>query len=214
VPHPSDHAVTSRDAPPGTTLAVVLAAGGGTRFDGPTHKLLSRLADGRTIADHAIGEAVQAAIGPVLVVLGAVEFDLPAGVARVVNRDWADGQAGSLQCARAEAERMGAEAMVVGLADQPFVPPEAWRNVAASTAPIAVATYHGARRNPVRLHRSVWALLPTGGDHGARDLIRLRPELVEPVPCPGSASDIDTLADLRNIEEQRPWQNSSSTNSP
>lgn len=124
------------------------------------------------------------------------------------NPDWADGQAVSLQVALAEASRVGAEAVVVGLADQPGVTPEAWRRVAACQSPMAVATYDGVRGNPVRLHRSIWDLLASTGDEGARSLMRLRPELVEQIPCPGSGHDIDTREDLQL------WQSRSSTSSP
>jgi CTP:molybdopterin cytidylyltransferase MocA len=202
-------------------VVVLLAAGGGSRFDGPTHKLLADLGDGSTVAGAAIGHAIAAAVGDVVVVTGAVDLDeivtaateaaagepVPA-VSIVRHSWWADGQASTLQVGVAEAERRGARAVVVGLADQPFVDPEAWRRVAAGTAPIAVATYEGRRRNPVRLDRSVWPLLPTSGDEGARSVLRVRPELVEEIPCPGSPADIDTLEDLAS------WQNRSSTNSP
>lgn len=198
------------------TLAVLLAAGGGSRFAGPTHKLFAGVGED-TVVGAAVRHVLDARIGAVVVVSGAV--DLADVVADTVgesdpsitvlhNPAWADGQATSLQVAVAEATRRGVAAIVVGLADQPFVDPHAWRLVAASESPIAVATYDAGRRNPVRLHRSIWPLLPATGDEGARSIIRLRPELVEEISCPGSAADIDTLEDLES------WQNRSSTNSP
>lgn len=197
------------------TIAVLLAAGAGSRFAGADHKLDAVL-DGSTVAEHAVRAALDADIGPVVVVTGASTPTLSSltseltddRVTLVHNPRWAEGQSTSLRAAVAAADARHAHAIVVGLADQPFVTPDAWRAVAASRSAIAVARYDDGPRNPVRLHRSVWPLLPTSGDHGARHLIRLRPELVEQVPCVGSAADIDTLEDLRS------WQNRSSTNSP
>ncbi|MFP5489705.1 MAG: NTP transferase domain-containing protein [Acidimicrobiia bacterium] len=194
----------------GTTVAVVLAAGGGSRFRGPTHKLLA-VVDGAPLARRAVEAARLADIGPVVVVVGAVDplgDDVPDGVTVIHHAGWADGQATSLQAGLDTARRMGATAVVVGLADQPFVTSDAWRAVAASTAPIAVATYGERRRNPVRLAADVWPLVPATGDEGARTVIRMRPELVEEVPCSGSPDDIDTWEDLES------WQSRSSTNSP
>lgn len=191
-----------------TALAVVLAAGGGSRFRSSTHKLNARLG-GIPIAATSIGHALAAGIGSVIVVSGAVPLvDVPAGAELIHNPRWHEGMATSLTVAIEEARARELDAVVVGLADQPFVLASDWQRVAASNSPIGVATYDGRRGNPVLLARSVWDDLPTTGDHGARLLIRLRPDLVEAVPCRGAPNDIDTVEDLQR------WQSKSSTNLP
>jgi CTP:molybdopterin cytidylyltransferase MocA len=181
--------------PPTDTLGVLLAAGGGQRFHGPTHKLLAPLAGG-TVAARSLEVARRAGFARLVVVTGAVHLDLPADVVELANPRWEQGVATSLQVALAHATDRGATAVVVGLADQPFVTVSAWRAVAAARSPIAVATYDGVRGNPVRLDADVWPLLPTEGDEGARAVIRVRPELVQEVPCAGHPTDIDTTEDL------------------
>lgn len=173
------------------SVAVLLAAGAGTRYHGPTHKLLAPFR-GKRVVDWAYEHAAASGLD-VIVVTGEVDLDLPGAVH---NPRWAEGIATSLRVAVAAAAAgdADADAVVVGLADQPMVPPEAWRLVAASPAPIAVATYGGARRNPVRLAREVWPLLPETGDEGARVLFRTVP--VIEVACPGDPQDIDRVEDL------------------
>ena len=189
----------------GEVVAVVLAAGEGSRFDGEGHKLLAPFR-GRPLVTWAVEAAVGAGLAATVVVEGAValgevvaEVGLGEQVTLVRNEQWAAGQAGSLQRGLAAARVLGAEAAVIGLGDQPLIGSEAWRRVAAAPegAPIAVATYGGERRNPVRLAREIWDLLPTEGDEGARALIRGRADLVMEVPCPGEAADVDTVEDLR-----------------
>lgn len=183
------------------TVVLVLAAGAGSRYTASGHKLLASGVDGRSVLDHSLAAALEAAIGPVVVVTGAIDPVLPDGVERVHNPDWADGQITSLRRGVEAARALGADRVVVGLGDQPYVSADAWRLVAAASAPIAVATYDGRRRNPVKLESSVWDLLPRTGDEGARALMRLRPDLVGEVPCSGSPADIDTVEDVRR------WQN-------
>lgn len=179
-----------------TAAAVVLAAGGGTRFEGPTHKLLAAVR-GKPLAAHAVEAAMAAAVGPVAVVVGAVDLAVPEGVAVVRNERWADGLASSLRAAVAWAGAAGHDAVVVGLADQPGVTAEAWRLVAAADGtPVAVATYGGRRGHPVRLASSVWDRLPRTGDAGARALLAGGDVEVTEVRCPGSAADVDTVEDL------------------
>lgn len=210
MPDPVTGAVTGEAN--SNVVAVVLAAGGGSRFDGPTHKLDAVAgADGRTVVRRAVDAAVDAAIGPVVVVAADhVRTSHPVGVAVVGNPGWTSGQMSSLRLGIDAARAAGATRIVVGLGDQPGVEPSAWRAVAAAGAgsPIAIATYEGVRGHPVSLDSSIWDQLPTDGDEGARTLMRLRPDLVREVPCQGSPRDIDTLEDLHR------WQNSSSTSSP
>jgi molybdenum cofactor cytidylyltransferase len=181
-----------------TVLAVVLAAGGGTRYHGATHKLLAPLR-GRPVLAHAVAHAVEAGFDETLVVTGAADVAgvaLPPEVVRLANPRWAEGQATSLQVAVAHARAEGHGAIVVGLGDQPFVPAEAWRLVAAAPGDLAVAVFDGQRTPPVKVGARLWDELPTSGDEGARVLLRRRPDLVVPVTCPGSPVDIDTAEDL------------------
>ena len=179
-----------------TTAALVLAAGEGSRFAGETHKLVARFR-GRPLWEWAVDAAVEARLDATYVVTGAVSLALPASVVEVHNDAWADGQATSLAAGITAVGSGGHDSVVIGLADQPLVGADAWRSVAAcTTTPIAVASFDGDRRPPVRLAAEVWPLLPTSGDEGARSLMQRRPDLVTAVPCSGQPVDIDTLEDL------------------
>jgi molybdenum cofactor cytidylyltransferase len=180
-----------------TTLAVVLAAGSGTRFNGPTHKLLAPLG-GKPVVTWAVEHALAAGLDETIVVTGAADLAgvLPLGATELHNPRWAEGQATSLQAAVAHARARGHDAIVVGLGDLPGIPAEAWRLVAASGADLATAVVEGQRTPPVRVGRALWDELPTDGDEGARVLLRSRPDLVVPITCPGTPVDIDTAEDL------------------
>jgi len=176
--------------------AVLLAAGGGRRFHGSSHKLLADLR-GRPVYAWALDALLATtAFDELVVVTGDATLQLPPTIVALPNPHWADGQASSLSVAVGHARAIGHDAVVVGLADQPFVTNACWDAVASGSAPIAVATYDGRRGNPVRLAATVWSLLPPSGDEGARSLMRNRPDLVAEVPCPASPADIDTVEDL------------------
>lgn len=195
-------------------VVVLLAAGAGKRFEDVGHKLLARLtATGPTILERAVRQALDADLGPVVLISGSLDeaaLRADQSVNRLLdddrvsvhhNPDWATGQASSLQVAITTAASLGGDDVIIGLADQPFITAAAWRHVAQGLGPITVATYDGRRGNPVKLHASVWGVLPASGDEGARVVMRDRPDLVVEVPCSGSPADIDTVEDLHQ------WQN-------
>ena len=182
-------------------IAVVLAAGAGTRFAGPDHKLLAALR-GRPVVRHAVDHAVASGLD-VVVVQGAVDLtpvlaDLVADgrVTLVDNDRWADGQATSAHVAFAAARARGADAVVIALGDQPFIEPSAWTALARCDADAAVATYDGRRGHPVRLGASTWPDVPTEGDDVGRVVLARRQASVREIGCDGSPIDIDTTEEL------------------
>lgn len=182
----------------GKTLGVLLAAGAGTRFSGPQHKLLTGLFGAPIVA--SAFSAMRRAMADVVVITGAVDLSSISEITPVLhNPDWASGQRSSVVAAIRYAQENNYTTIVIGLGDQPFISTEAWAAVSSSDSPIAVATYDGYRGNPVRLDHSVWDMfleLNSDPDSGARDLIHMHPELVEEVACKGNSADIDTAEDL------------------
>ena len=176
----------------------MLAAGGGSRFTGDSHKLMAEFR-GRPVLSWVLESVLDAGFDAVYLTTGAVDFGdlVPDSVIQIPVDDWEKGQSRSLAAAAARAAEDGLGAIVIGLADQPLVPTSAWRSVGASAGAIVTASFDGQRRPPVKLDESVWPLLPIDGDYGARHLMEARPELVSEVPCRGNPVDIDTTEDLR-----------------
>ena len=131
---------------PATTAVVILAAGAGSRYGGDGHKLLATLpANGAetpaTVIERSLAHVLDAAIGPVIVIRGAAPDIVPVALIDQVtvrhNRRWAEGQMTSLRAGLAAAAELDCSSVVVGLADQPFITPAAWRSVATTSAPFA-----------------------------------------------------------------------------
>ena len=81
----SPHAGLRDWAPVDSPLAVVLAAGGGSRYHGPQHKLLADVG-GATVSGAAIATAVAAGLGATIVVTGDADVEVPEGVVALANR--------------------------------------------------------------------------------------------------------------------------------
>ena len=164
---------------------------------------------GRPLVAWALEAVTATALHPVLLVVGwrgeEVIAAAPPGVTPIHAPNWRRGIAHSLRAALDALEPYAqVDAVCIGLADQPFVAPEAYHRLVVAHehgAALAVATYDGQRANPVLIERSLWSearSLP--GDVGARALMD-RHGVVE-IDCTdaGSPTDVDTLDDLRALE--------------
>ncbi len=193
-------------------VAIVLAAGAGTRFG--AQKLLAPLA-GRPVLQHALDALAAAGLGDVVVVLGDDAAAIEAAIAwraerRVRNRRPQDGLSSSLRVGLdAAAEDPGVDAVLVALGDQPALRADVVAAVLAAAdgtiRPIVRARYEDDEApNPVLVRRAAWALAAgLDGDRGLGPLLAQRQELVAEAPVTGHNPDVDTPADLDRLASSR-----------
>jgi molybdenum cofactor cytidylyltransferase len=196
----------------GLVGVIVLAAGASTRLGQPKQSLPY---GDSTLLAHAVAAALNARLGPVLVVLGAhgpeLAQALPSGAVAVHNPDWQEGMASSIRAGLAALERgwPQAAAAIVMVCDQPSVSAgllrrlvAAWRQGSAA----AVACQYGDTVGvPALFSRSLWPeLMALRGDRGAKSVLERHRERLLLVPFPEGALDIDTPEDWQRLQRQRP----------
>lgn len=185
-----------------TTAIIVLAAGLSTRF-GAGNKLLADFR-GRPLADHIAGiiEPV-----PFAAKFAVCPADVPAlgklferrGFVILANPDNAAGQATSLRLGVDAANRAGAEAVLICLADMPFVTRDhlqalVTRMGSGTANHVASIADQATPMPPAIFGRDHFpALLQSAGDRGARDLLRSAERLVVPARL---LADCDTPEDF------------------
>lgn len=192
--------------------AVILAAGESRRMG--TQKLLLPFGE-TTVVGAVVGTALASRVDRVLAVLGAdrdaVRQKLePLGIDFVINENFVKGMLSSVQAGFA-ALPPAAEAAVVMLSDQPFLPAgvvdavvEAFRR---SGKGIVVPAFQGRRGHPVliglKYHDEVLALDPTDG---LRRLMRAHPDDIfeAAVEDANILRDMDVPEDYANELKRRP----------
>ena len=185
------------------TGVIVLAAGASTRMGVPKQLLPWR---GATLLQHAVQTALDTALGPVIVVLGAQaercrEALDRLAVATVVNAGWAAGQGGSIAAGVAELERLAPEleGVLILLHDQPAI--SAVRLVEFASARregdlVVAACYNGITGAPAWFRRDLFPeLRELNGSSGARKIIEAHAAHLRRVDLPEAALDIDTPTD-------------------
>ncbi len=184
---------------------IVLAAGASARLGRPKQLLPWA---GTTLLRHATARALEADLGPVLVVVGAqadavraAVHDLPVRV--VVNDAWPRGVGGSIRAGVLALEQAapGAIAVILTTCDQPRVPASHLARLAAVHAetgqPIVASAYAGTLGVPALFAAAAFdELLALDGEMGAKAVIAGRREDVAAVECPEAGFDVDTEGDL------------------
>ena len=184
----------------------ILAAGRGSRFNHDYPKSLALLG-GRSLLAHALDAAIDSKLAPVLLIVGYRYQQVvtnSSNILTVYNPHWHQGIASSLQTAiKAIEANLSIGALCVGLADQPLIGSDAYRRLTSAYfkgADFAVATYEGARRNPVLLARSMWSdATKLEGDEGARVLMNSHSVVEVACDHTGNPFDVDTVEDLQAI---------------
>jgi molybdenum cofactor cytidylyltransferase len=198
----------------GRVAAVVLAAGGSSRFDSNSPKQVMPWQPGGTLAGHAVDIGLHAAtIDEVVVVTGhrAGEVQSALGdrpVRCVFNPDWQAGQSSSV-VAGLQALPPDVSAAVFILADQPAVQPATIDQLVQrhrqTLAPVVAPIYQrGQRGNPVLFDRRTFPeLLALRGDTGGRVLFQRYSAQVERVAIEAPAPQgIETRADYDAMRER------------
>lgn len=183
--------------------ACVLAAGRGSRMGGAKHLLAL---DGVPMLEHVVRAIARTRVARVSVVLAPGDTDGQALVTRLgvpfLTAESADeGRAASIRAA-VRATRDDAEALLVALADQPFLAPQDYDALLVEflrgEGSIVRARYAGEPGTPVLFAREHFpALLKLEGRDGGRRVIAANPERLRLVDLdPERGRDLDAPEDL------------------
>jgi molybdenum cofactor cytidylyltransferase len=184
---------------------IVLAAGRGSRFKAPEHKLLHRLGTSTvlgTTLDHAIESGLQVRV----VTTAALVAEARRHVAQrdIVELPDSTGRSGETlgmgySIASGVAASADAGGWLVLPGDMPAVTPATLLAVAAKLPQHAVvyAQYIGRRGHPVGFAAELYSeLVQLSGDEGARRVVARYPSFGVEVEDPGVLVDVDTTDDL------------------
>lgn len=180
---------------------VVPAAGRGSRFGGPQHKLAQPF-EGSTVLGTTIRHAIETQL-PVVVVTTAALAPLVSSL--LATRDVIVLSAGEAargmgySIAAGVAERSGSAGWIVLPGDMPLVRPGTLLAIATALEqhPVVYAQHRGRRGHPVGFSAELYSeLMQLDGDDGARRVVARYPAHGEELDDPGVLMDVDTPAEL------------------
>lgn len=189
---------------------IVLAAGKGSRFLGPEHKLAQGLG-GSTVLGTTLRNAIASHLQVIVVTTAALA---EAAGRHVAARDVLVlpevGSAGQTALGMGYSIGVGvgarpdASGWLILPADMPLVLPTTLQVVARQLVqhPVVYAQFKGRRGHPVGFSAELYSELVTlDGDEGARRLVARYPAFGVEVNDPGVLVDVDTLADLEGVRQ-------------
>ena len=183
---------------------VIPAAGRGSRFAGPRHKLEQPFG-GSTVLGSTVRHAVQTQLPVVVVTTEALQpivAELLAARDIVVLSAFDAARGMGHTIATGVAERSGAPGWLVLPGDMPLVRPDSMLAVATALEQHAVvyAQHLGRRGHPVGFSAELYSeLIALTGDEGARRLMARYPAHGQEIDDPGVLLDVDTAADLEAL---------------
>lgn len=189
---------------------IILAAGSSERMGKP--KQLLHYND-KTLLRHAVDTVLAAAIGPVVVVTGALNEELlpeldQAPVNVIHNPEWRSGMASSIQTGLSALEHITVnqlQGVLIMLCDQPLITPEHLNKLANQfsliPAQYMIATaYDGISGVPAIFGSAMFPHLKSlTGDHGARQLFTQHRDRLIAVSFEDAAIDVDTEEDYERL---------------
>ena len=190
--------------------AVVLAAGGSTRFGKPKQFALF---EGETFIKRIVAAAIEAGCAPVVVVTGEDSAQVTSELTRsrvtiAMNPDWQFGLGSSIVVGIRHAMNLAPDldAAVLLTCDQPFVTAA----VLTQLIQLRLIKWQTDRRVSLRQTLGIPALfdrscfpdlLRLKGDSGAKGIILARPQDVASFDFPAGEIDIDTAADYEKLDQ-------------
>ncbi|MFN3415842.1 MAG: NTP transferase domain-containing protein [Caldimonas sp.] len=198
---------------PSAPVVIVLAAGAGSRFEGPGHKLTQALGP-TTVLGATLQQVLASSLRLVVVTTRDLRDMVKGWVATqdvVVVPSGSDGAGEHLgmgySIAAGVRARGDAAGWLVMPGDMPLVRPTTLRAVAAALAghPVAYAQFQGQRGHPVAFSAELYSELAVlDGDQGARRILARYPAAAVEVDDPGVLVDIDTREDLLSVQTRLP----------
>ena len=186
----------------------MLAAGASSRLGKPKQLLCYK---GTTLLKHAVQLAVEAALNPIVVVLGSnagllgKEIEDSKAII-VINEAWEEGMASSIRTGLQKMLEMepAINTVIIMVCDQPYVTVKLLQDLIAkhieTGKQIIASNYKNNLGTPALFHKSIFSeLMQLRGDTGAKKILKNHPEWVAAIDFPMGEIDIDTENDYKAL---------------